>query len=341
MKFLHNLPSDLLSLLLLATALPARAVADNILQTTGFDNCGNDTASISVQSLTLTFDDANKLVTFDVAAMSTVIQNVTASLEVYAYGKLVYSKELDPCSSATYIQQLCPVPTGNFSARGEYVIPAEYASVIPAVAYAIPNLDGNAKLTLNSQDGSERIACVETSVSNGKTTNTPAASYAAVGIAGASLAITAVSAIAGVGSAAGLAFGHAPGAGAMSPSFFDVVGWMQTMAFNGMLSVNYPSVYRSFTQNFGFTSGIVSWDVMQNAIDSFRASTGGNLTGNSYEYLKSSTVVYQSDLSSNVKRDLGSTFIRHFVARDIIANINGTSTSILGGTTNYTGATAQ
>ena len=102
------------------------------------------------------------------------------------------------------------VPTGNFSAQGSYNISA-YSSVIPTIAYTIPNLQGNAKLLLSSPDGGEQIACVETSVSNGKSASIPAASYAAVAIGAGSLALTAVSAVAGVGSAAGLAFGHAPG----------------------------------------------------------------------------------------------------------------------------------
>lgn len=107
MKLFSRLPYDLRSLLFLA-ALPVRVFADNILQTTGFDNCGATNASITVQNLTLSFDAANNIVTFDVAAESTVVQNVTASLEVYAYGKLVYSRDLDPCDSSTYVQQLCP-----------------------------------------------------------------------------------------------------------------------------------------------------------------------------------------------------------------------------------------
>jgi len=108
MKLFGSLPIDLLSLLLLTVSLPARTRGENILQTTGFDNCGVSGASISVSELTLTFDEGNSLVTFDVAATSTVVQNVTASLEVYAYGKLVYSKDLDPCDSSNFIQQLCP-----------------------------------------------------------------------------------------------------------------------------------------------------------------------------------------------------------------------------------------
>lgn len=70
-----------------------------------------------------------------------------------------------------------------------------------------------------------------------------------------------------------------------------------------MYAVNYPPVYRDFSKNFAWSTGLVSWAGMQNAIDSFRARTGGNLTDMSYGYLKNSTLVY-SATSSLRKRDL-------------------------------------
>lgn len=108
MRFLNHLPVDLLSLLLLIVALPRTISADDILETTGFDSCGADNATITVQSLKLSFDSVANAVTFDVAAESDLVQNVTASLAVYAYGKLVYSKDLDPCDPSTLVEQLCP-----------------------------------------------------------------------------------------------------------------------------------------------------------------------------------------------------------------------------------------
>jgi len=180
---------------------------------------------------------------------------------------------------------------------------------------------------------------VETSVTNGKTANTPAASYAAIGIVGGSAIIAGVSAIASIGSA-GLVFGgaHAPGSagGGPSPSFFETFGWFQTMALNGMLSVNYPSVYRSYTQNFGFSSGIIGWGYMQTTIDSFRARTGGNLTDNNYPYLQQTTLVYKSDLTTTTKRSLGSLISANIIPRDIITSVNGTTSSLFGGSTNST-----
>lgn len=83
------------------------------------------------------------------------------------------------------------------------------------------------------------------------------------------------------------------------------MGWFHTMATTGMLSVNYPTVYRSFSKNFAFSTGLIPWGNMQQSIDSFRKTTGGNLTANNYEYLQKATLQYsQGSSSSKSKRDL-------------------------------------
>ena len=79
----------------------------NILQTSGFTNCGPN-ASVKVQKVDIKYDNDNKTVTFDVAGTSTQVQNVTAVLNVTAYGNQVYSNAFNPCSEATFVAQLCP-----------------------------------------------------------------------------------------------------------------------------------------------------------------------------------------------------------------------------------------
>lgn len=84
------------------------------------------------------------------------------------------------------------------------------------------------------------------------------------------------------------------GTGTVSPSFGEVIGWFQTMAMTGMYSVQYPQVYRSFSKNFAFSTGLIPWTQLQTSIDSFRASTGGNLTNNSVAFLQNATLVFDS-----------------------------------------------
>lgn len=209
------------------------------------------------------------------------------------------------------------VPARTFSAQGTQVIPQEYADQIPSIAFNIPDLDGLVKLQVKSSTG-ENIACIQSEVNNGKTINVPAVSYAAAGVAGVALAFSAVSA---------LAAGGAPGASTPSPSFTDVIGWFQGMALNGMMSVQYPKVYRTFTTNFAFSTGLVPWGSMQTAIDNFRASTGGNTTNNTYEFLKNNaTLVFDDNTSSsNAKRALDSVLLW---ARQTTISVDGETTSV-------------
>lgn len=344
------------ALVLLFCIFVSSISAGDILETDGFSTC-QDVATIHVEALDIQFDRTTNIVTFDVAASSAEEQNVTASLIVSAYGKQVYTKTFNPCDSDTYIQQLCPgqspwlplplvrtdtlstVPAGNFSAVGSQTVPTQYAALIPSIAYTVPDLDGMAKLVLTSLTENSSLACIQSQVTNSKTVSVPSVSYVAVGVAGAALLVSGVSAIASLGS---LAHGVTSGsAAATSPTFMETIGWFQSMAMNGMLSVQYPTIYRSFTQNFGFSTGLISWQGLQTSIDSFRAKTGGNLTDDSVQYLQSTRLVWQTS-PSNKKRHAVSSALQRASApvRDFVTSVNGT-TSTVGGDGNTTGTAAD
>lgn len=133
---------------------------------------------------------------------------------------------------------------------------------------------------------------MDAKLSNGKSTSVKGVAWISAGIAAGALTFSGVSAAAAVGG------GH-PGAGSSSPGFGDVMGWFHSMATNGMLSVSYPPIYQSFTKNFAWSTGLVSWNGLQSSIDNFRQNTGGNLTDNSYTYL--------GTLSSNAKANSSAT----------------------------------
>lgn len=286
------------ALAVVASAGIRAAAAASTLQTTGFDNCGNN-SDVTVQRVSIQYDNDAKTVSFDVAGTSTKVQNVTAVLNVTAYGSQVYSNTFNPCAPATFVQQLCPVPAGSFSARGSQAIPAQYANLVPAIAFQIPDIAAQATLQLRATDGGADVACLQAQVSNGKTTDVPAVSFVAAGVAGAALLLAGVSAVtaalaSGGSSAAAAAAaggGSVGGAGALSPSFGEVFGWFQGMAMNSMLSVSYPQVYRSFAKSFGFSTGLIPWNSLQLAIDNFRLATGGNLTNDSVQFLQNATLV--------------------------------------------------
>ncbi|PPJ58238.1 hypothetical protein CBER1_08248 [Cercospora berteroae] len=307
---------------LLASSLPASVLAADVLSTDGYSLCSTSD-DIKVEALDASYDRNTRLITFNVAGSSAREQKVLLHLDVQAYGRQVYETDWDPCSDDKKVEQMCPVPAGNFSSKGSQTIPEEYASKIPAIAFNIPDLEGMVKLSVKSADGGQEIACVESSVGNGKTINIPSIGYAAAGVAAAALAMGAVGAMA--------AGGGGTGATTPSPTFTEVIGWFQGMAMNGMMSVQYPKVYQSFTTNFGFSCGLIPWGQMQTAIDNFRASTGGNTTHNSYEWLKNNaTLVYTkpSNGSSVAKRALDSVLL--WARDEISTSVNGSEVNIGG-----------
>ncbi|KAF1356436.1 hypothetical protein BDV97DRAFT_287282 [Delphinella strobiligena] len=284
--------SWIFSLLALST-LPVRVLCGDVLSTDGFTLCYDD-PTIQITAMSVTFDRTTSLVTYNIQGSSSQAQNVTAKVTVTAYGSDLYSKEFNPCDSGNYVEALCPVKAGAFSAQGQETVPTSYSSEIPTIAFTVPDLEGAATVQLISNSDSSELACVQSTVTNGHSMNIAAATYAAAGIAGGALAVSALGSVMG---------GMHTGVGATSPSFGEVFGWFQGIATNGMLSVKYPTIYQSFTKNFGFSTGLVSFASMQNSIDSFRSRTGGNLTDDNYQYLQNATLVFSNGAnSSSLKR---------------------------------------
>ena len=266
-------------------------IAQDILKTNGFTSCV-DNSSITVDRVNIRYNNDNKTVVFDVAGTSSKDQNVTAELDVTAYGNSIYSNSFNPCDAGTFVERLCPVPEGAFSAWGSQEIPSQFADLVPAIAFQVPDIAAQATLKLKSLDTDEDVACIRSQVSNGKTANIPAVSYVAAGIAGAALVVSGLSAVGSAVAGGGAAGGNGAGSGTISPSFTDVMTWFQGIAMNGMMSVNYPPIYRSFTKNFAFSTGMIPLGPIQSAIDDLRARTGGNLTADSVEFLKNATLIY-------------------------------------------------
>ena len=301
----------------LLSALPVGVLGGDILSTTGFSTCLND-PTVNVEKLNVRYDRSTRILDFDVAGSSSEAQMVAAKMVVSAYGKQVYTRSFDPCAEG--MAMMCPIPAGNFASHGEQTLPEEYAKQIPAIAFSIPDLDGDVRLELFHVNSTVDIACIQSTVGNGNTLNTPVVTYVAAGIAAAALALSALSAVAA---------GAHPGASTTSPTFGEVIGWFQGLAMNGMMSVKYPQVYQSFTTNFAFSTGLVPWGSMQTAIDNFRVKTGGNLTTDNYQYLKNNaTLVYADGSNSNTKRAVKAVLLW---ARDgTEVSVNGSSTSVGG-----------
>ncbi|OTB06439.1 hypothetical protein M426DRAFT_110791 [Hypoxylon sp. CI-4A] len=303
-----------------ATAFASGVLGDEYLSTNGFTNCDAG-SSITVQTADITYNNANKVVTFNLAGTSSKQQNVTATLSVKAYGQDVYANSFNPCHTDTYIEQLCPVPAGSFGAQGTQPIPAQYADSIPAIAFQVPDIAAEALLELKTLDTDTDVGCIRSKVTNGRTATVAAVSYVAAGVAGAALLAGGAGAVGAAYSGGASAASSAGGAGHISPSFTEIFGVFQGFAMNGMMSAKMPDVYRSFSKNFAFSTGLIPWQQMQVSIDSFREKTGGNLTKSSFdEFLQSSSSSSNSSIASRAVETL------KLALRDADTSLNVTAT---------------
>jgi hypothetical protein len=140
--------------------LASIVAADDILRASGFTECTDD-SNVKVEKVNLSYNNSNKTIIFDVAGSSAKQQNVSAVLEVKAYGNDIYSNKFDPCDPGTFVEQLCPVPAGDFAADGQLAIPAQYADMVPAIAFQIPDIAALATLKLVSQEDGKEVACIQ------------------------------------------------------------------------------------------------------------------------------------------------------------------------------------
>jgi hypothetical protein len=104
---MRGLGGPLMRAVLAGALLAGGVLGLDVLETVGFSSC-NTNASVSVQKVDIRYNNDDKTVSFDVAGSSNKVQNVTAVLNVTAYGQNIYSNSFDPCAPGTFVQQLCP-----------------------------------------------------------------------------------------------------------------------------------------------------------------------------------------------------------------------------------------
>lgn len=88
--------------------LSTTVLCEDILETIGFSNCQNGTATIEVERVNIEYNNENKTVSFDIRGTSNKEQNVTAELSVTAFGSDIFSNSFNPCDRATFVERLCP-----------------------------------------------------------------------------------------------------------------------------------------------------------------------------------------------------------------------------------------
>lgn len=167
-------------------------------------------------------------------------------------------------------------------------------AAILGIAYTVPDLDAKVQIVIMKKDTKEKIACVQASLSNGKTVYQLGVAWVTAIISGLGLAASAIT--------SGL--GHSNTAAHVAANALSLFGFMQSQAMIGMTSVSMPPIVESWTQNFQWSMGIIHVGFLQTICTWYQRSTGGTPSTVLAELSDTSVEVLK-----RVKRDMiGPTF---------------------------------
>ncbi|KAI9786428.1 MAG: hypothetical protein M1839_006888 [Geoglossum umbratile] len=197
-------------------------------------------------------------------------ESLMMHIGVFAYGEARFDLTFDPCNAN--IASLCPMKAAvPIQASG--VIPIAPADVagFPALAFTIPDFEGQAIIRIFANSTRREIACYSAVVTNGASFSHPEAVGSILGL------FTAVAVIASMATAIyGDSITTIRKHYAHSLSIYVVFSVFQHIYFSGALSLNWPSVLVAFWSNYAWSGGIIHNRSMQNSINQFLRTNKGN-----------------------------------------------------------------
>jgi hypothetical protein len=169
------------------------------------------------------------------------------------------------------------LPGGSF-----LPVPADIIGALPSIAWTVPDLSAIVQVRFNDVNTGDLVACLQATLANGHTTKQTAVLWATAGFALLALFVSWFHTAwnlcrhdSQLSSEAGLVTGSSsPGQWRV----IDVVYLFQVIASTGLLTLDYPTVYPAFVQNFRWALGLYNTPKVQDAIDSGRDQTGAKLT---------------------------------------------------------------
>jgi len=246
-------------------ALLPIAMAERIIESNSLVNCQAN-SGFSASLFKVVYTQNNNSLAFNVVGVSAINGNVTAEIDVTAYGYSALKKKLDPCG--LNLSGLCPLSSGQINIESNIDVPSDIASVVPGIAYTIPDLDGLVQIKIYDSNTGAQLACVQAALSNGKTVYQKGVGWSTAVIAGLALLVSAL--VSGLG--------HSNAAAHVAANALSLFGFMQTQAFFGMTAVHLPPIVSSWTQNFQWSMGIIHIGFIQDIAYWYQRATGGTPT---------------------------------------------------------------
>lgn len=262
-----------------------------------------DNSEFTASFFDIVFYPGNNTVYFNVVALSSIDnKTVGANINLIAYGLNVLQRNVSLCdidytgSGNGNNNPLCPLTSGHLDLDSNYPISDSVTKDIPGIAYTIPDLDARVRVVIYDTETYEQLACVETTLSNGKTVQTKYAAWPIAAISGLGVITSGVVSV----------IGHSNTAAHIASNSMSLFIYFQSLAITAMMAVaRVPPLAAAWAQNFMWSMGIVKVGFVQDIANWYVQSTGGTST----DILKSSylSISVQKFAKKFVKRS--STYI--------------------------------
>jgi len=258
-------PSKYITPLAASALFSSATLADRILETNSLEPCpGTTDGGFTATLFDVTVTPDNNTVTYDITAVVSISGKVNATIDIIAYGYSIKAIKLDPCSTPA-LTQLCPLSPGSFNLPSNLQLDPGTLNAVPGIAYSIPDVDAVVRATITNVTDGSMVACVQASLSNGKTVDQIAVKWVTAIIAGIALCTSAIM--------SGL--GHSNTAAHVAANALSLFGFFQSQAIIGMTAVRFPPIAQSWVQNFAWSMGIIHIGFMQTVLTWYQRATGG------------------------------------------------------------------
>jgi hypothetical protein len=229
-----------------------------------------ENSQFTASSFDVVFYRSNNSLSFQVSAISTLSGYFQARVNVIAYGFNAVTESVDLCSIT---QELCPMTPGHFDVPlSSQTVSESVISSIPGIAFSIPDLDGVVRVMVYSKNDtsfSNPVACVEATLSNGKTVSTRFAAWPIAAICFAGLFTAGIIWL----------YGHISTSAHIASNIVSLFVYFQGVAIIVMMAVDkLPPIAAAWGQNFMWTMGLISVPFMQDIFNWYVQATGGRVT---------------------------------------------------------------
>ncbi|KAF9153768.1 hypothetical protein BG015_002690 [Linnemannia schmuckeri] len=267
----------------------------NTIRSIGFRSCANIRAKdsnseeegdqqqqIQLSNLALLYDEQTNTISLNAEGSTDRELNITsAHILLTAYDHVLYDEAVDLSKVAPFTSRF----KGSFSFQKTFPAPAIFPDQLPKQLFSLPAVEALASIQLYETDGNP-ILCTSVPLTNTISAQSPVVTTASVSLTVASVTVAAVTGLlAFLSSAAVLTTmplvatggtggtGTVGSVGGLSPSVVDVVSFCQFIAMSGSLTLEYPELLQQWTQNFGWSMGLVQAGGWNDAIDNLRIRT--------------------------------------------------------------------